>query len=369
MKKRFACVLIAILLAFSILTGLVSFADESINDDLYTIDGYRLVSIESLTEDLATIEAHHISTETEKDTPSLRTLPSSCDNSSIMPLPDTNGQGSQGSCTAWAVTYAAMSREEKVKWGWSNYSTEHKFSPAFVFNSLTDNGEGIHISTAMRFIVSNGACSLTIMGYNAGSIAAPNTLQQTVASHFKAGSWNTITGVTDVKEQLLDGKGVVFAFKVPTTFSSSSPIIYGNETLKNSAHSVCIVGYDDNQYGGAFKFLNSWGSSWGQNGYGWITYNAFNMTSVNNYGAGVGYILNYGTDYSVRTNMGDVNNDGDVTAADARLINRYSASLETYTDEQFVRADVDGNGIITAGDARFVLRYSASLETEFPYFV
>jgi hypothetical protein len=36
-----------------------------------------------------------------------------------------------------------------------------------------------------------------------------------------------------------------------------------------------VVGYDDNLYGGAFEVLNSWGTSWGNNGYVWIKYSDF----------------------------------------------------------------------------------------------
>ena len=61
--------------------------------------------------------------------------------------------------------------------------------------------------------------------------------------------------------------------------------------------------------------------------------------------------------------MGDVNGDGVVTAADARLILRRSARLITFTMEQDALADVNKDGKITASDARKVLRVSAKLES------
>jgi hypothetical protein len=64
--------------------------------------------------------------------------------------------------------------------------------------------------------------------------------------------------------------------------------------------------------------------------------------------------------------LGDVNFDGKITAADARLALRASAQIETLTSEQFIVADVDGNGKITASDARDILRYSALLIDSFP---
>ena len=40
-------------------------------------------------------------------------------------------------------------------------------------------------------------------------------------------------------------------------------------------HALCIVGYDDDKYGGAFEIINSWGSRWGNDGYMWIRYEDF----------------------------------------------------------------------------------------------
>jgi hypothetical protein len=38
---------------------------------------------------------------------------------------------------------------------------------------------------------------------------------------------------------------------------------------------MCVVGYDDNKYGGSFEVQNSWGTNWGNNGYIWIRYQDF----------------------------------------------------------------------------------------------
>lgn len=60
--------------------------------------------------------------------------------------------------------------------------------------------------------------------------------------------------------------------------------------------------------------------------------------------------------------LGDVNNDGKITAADARTILRASAKLEKLDTEKSDVADLNGDGKITASDARTVLRMSAKLE-------
>lgn len=60
---------------------------------------------------------------------------------------------------------------------------------------------------------------------------------------------------------------------------------------------------------------------------------------------------------------GDVDGDGQVTAADARLILRRAAQLIKFTMEQDALADVDNDKKVTAKDARIVLRVAAQLET------
>ena len=62
--------------------------------------------------------------------------------------------------------------------------------------------------------------------------------------------------------------------------------------------------------------------------------------------------------------LGDVDADGSITAADARLALRAAVGLENYakTSSQFLAADVDFDKQLTAGDARSILRAAVGLE-------
>ena len=63
---------------------------------------------------------------------------------------------------------------------------------------------------------------------------------------------------------------------------------------------------------------------------------------------------------------GDVDFDGKVSSADARLILRYSVKLEQFTADQAAWADIDAHSAehkITSADARLALRMSVKLET------
>ncbi len=62
---------------------------------------------------------------------------------------------------------------------------------------------------------------------------------------------------------------------------------------------------------------------------------------------------------------GDVDFDGLVTASDARLVLRHSASLEKLSEKAVSAGDVNKDGSANAFDARYILRYAAKIELSF----
>ena len=60
---------------------------------------------------------------------------------------------------------------------------------------------------------------------------------------------------------------------------------------------------------------------------------------------------------------GDVDGDGEVSSADARLALRASVNLETLSETAALAADADNDNAITPADARLILRASVGLET------
>ena len=61
--------------------------------------------------------------------------------------------------------------------------------------------------------------------------------------------------------------------------------------------------------------------------------------------------------------VGDANNDGKISAADARLVLRMAAKIDEYSDEQIAYLDLNNDKKITAADARILLRISAKIES------
>lgn len=60
---------------------------------------------------------------------------------------------------------------------------------------------------------------------------------------------------------------------------------------------------------------------------------------------------------------GDMNNDGNITAADARIALRIAAKLQTPTEYELFVGDLDSDGRITAAEARKILRVAAYIDS------
>lgn len=61
--------------------------------------------------------------------------------------------------------------------------------------------------------------------------------------------------------------------------------------------------------------------------------------------------------------MGDLSNDGKLTAADARMVLQSASGLRALTDAQKKKADANKDGRLTAADARMVLQAASGLRT------
>ena len=66
--------------------------------------------------------------------------------------------------------------------------------------------------------------------------------------------------------------------------------------------------------------------------------------------------------------VGDVDDDGNISSADALLVLRYSVKLENFTDSQIESADVNKDGDINSADALFILRKSVKLTDNGTFF-
>ena len=192
-------------------------------------------------------------------------------------FPKAGNQGSQNSCVGWAVGYANKTYQEKIENDWFLNTNDHIFSPSYIYNQINfGNDYGAYIDYAMQLIVDEGVCPISNMPYDEKDyLIQPNGEQKRIASYFKAEKWEALErgDIDTMKAHLTKGQAIVIAIPVFGDFMGINIENRVWDNLENGFygyHAVCVVGYDDSMQ--AFKFINSWGTEWGLDGYGWISY-------------------------------------------------------------------------------------------------
>ncbi len=219
-------------------------------------------------------------------------VPQSVDLSPDMPRP--GDQGKQGSCTAWAVAYAMKSYQERVERGWPLANDLHVMSPAYIYNQRSfPNGKDLGMSyiDAFNLLVNQGVASLALMPYNdEDHQRQPSSAAKREAASYKISGWSCVNDDNlerEIKRHLKLRRPVLIGIKVFQDLydlcdgtiglrcalrrKKLNPVYDDTSGEYFGRHAVVVVGYDDRK--SAFKIINSWGTDWGSNGYGWIDYN------------------------------------------------------------------------------------------------
>ena len=79
--------------------------------------------------------------------------------------------------------------------------------------------------------------------------------------------------INEIKTWLYGGYPLWFAVNVEDNWDKIGTGTWKHSSGKAEPHAMVIVGYDDAKK--ALKIANSWGTNWGENGYGWVDYDFF----------------------------------------------------------------------------------------------
>ncbi|MCW7488111.1 C1 family peptidase [Leptospira meyeri] len=224
----------------------------------------------------------------KRDFNSFEELPKSIDLSSLMP--PVGNQGRQNSCVAWATGYAIKSYLLKNKGQISEYDPPFNggkgnfvFSPAFIYNQQNGGEDkGLYYYKTMEFLKSNGAAPWSSMPYSDKDyLTQPSQSSKKEALKYKIKSFSRLNFKNpDEIKRVLAGKNVVMVGMIidDAFYKLKGSNIYDeNGGQSYGGHAMTIVGYDDNKKSksgkkGAFKLQNSWGTNWGDKGFGWVSY-------------------------------------------------------------------------------------------------
>ena len=203
-------------------------------------------------------------------------------------VPQIKNQGGYGTCVGWSSAYYGRTilnaRLENLKD--QTEITKNAFSPVFTYlHSNVDNDYncqgGAYINKAMRTMVEMG--TPYFKDYNVMcDTDIPESLIK-LASENKIKDFTRLFGKNDsdalkvesVKRSLINGNPVVMGFIVENSLYTAKNVFEPDNAGASGGHAMCIVGYDDTKYGGAFEVVNSWGKTWGNDGFIWVRYSDF----------------------------------------------------------------------------------------------
>lgn len=203
-------------------------------------------------------------------------------------VPIIKDQGGYGTCVGWSTAYYGRTILEARLTNTTNQTriTEDTFSPAFTYlNANVDNDYncqgGAYIAKALKSMTEIGVPyhkNFDVMCET--NIPADILLE---AKEHKIKDYTRLFGSDEsddvktdgVKRSLLNGNPVIIGFKVENSFFSAKTVYEPDNLGTEGGHAMCVIAYDDEKYGGAFEIANSWGPSWGNDGYMWIRYADF----------------------------------------------------------------------------------------------
>jgi len=218
------------------------------------------------------------------------------DLSDLFPTP--GDQGSQGSCVAWAVGYAARAYWARKAEDRDVKNSANIPSPTYIFNKTRGPtcDQGSSIKQALTLLRDTGSLSLRQLPYDQAYCSAIPHRLDALVNDFRINGWSyiepsrsdifldNIKGAISNLQPVIIGMRLFFpnGLEQPGPFNllragqiyrtTDAPEKFAGDAY-HSFHAMTVVGYDDRRQ--AFKLINSWRTTWGDRGFGWVDYQTF----------------------------------------------------------------------------------------------
>jgi hypothetical protein len=205
--------------------------------------------------------------------------------------PAIQDQGKVATCVGWSVAYAQLSTQQNLLMGITDPAQKicRSMDPFFLYGHIKNYNDkwcqnGTRIYDAMQILMSKGTKPwIWDPWLTCNSKTTFSEFTNALSSNYVISDFSAVPDddlVLNVKQALFYKLIVSVGINLTESFQAGSAANYGVWTPSSTekpigGHAMCVVGYDDTKYGGAFEVMNSWGASYGENGFVWIKYSDF----------------------------------------------------------------------------------------------
>jgi hypothetical protein len=202
-------------------------------------------------------------------------------------------------CVGWSLAYAAMSITYNKIFNITDKNQKEilAFDPVFTYSmAKTANQQnckdGIYFPDAIKQILNYGCkrlimpplfmnCEQSVYNYT-DAFSAPFIPSEIYALDLNKAK-TTNEKILVIKKLIAAGYPLPFGMIASRsllgdgTTNSLSGGLWTPKLNEESigGHAMCLIGFNDNKYNGAFEIMNSWGSDYGEKGFIWIKYSDF----------------------------------------------------------------------------------------------
>ncbi len=215
--------------------------------------------------------------------------------------PSIGDQGQTGTCTAWASTYYAATMEYAIQNNLTDPAEIAKiaFDPYYTYLNIISEEEeatkacadGTYPGDACALLYSYGSKRIAFDKFDCSSAEYAKSNKEEVCRidytnyvRLSTQNWDGEQEdefdvmITAVCQTLVNKHPVIIGMELPEAFrniGSDGKFTSNGDEESLGGHAMCVVGYDDNKYGGCFTIVNSWGPGWGDDGFLYVTYKDF----------------------------------------------------------------------------------------------
>jgi len=204
--------------------------------------------------------------------------------------PPVDNQGDASDCVADSTTSALELLEIESGLKFVKKSRLFLYYNARLQTQETDKDKGTYIRLAFATLTSLGTCTEATWPYDLSKIAVRpswksyrEAFSRKINSYYRIDATDGSALVDAIKQVIRAGHPVVFGMTVDQNYMDTGydgRVAMPTANRQNAGgHAQVIVGYDDNLQ--RYIVKNSWGTSWGDGGYGYVPYGYLDASGAN----------------------------------------------------------------------------------------